>query len=127
MGRFSSLFSSISSILQVLIECQLCKIAMETQVEFLKSTGGIVQHSQVQGHFNEQKGSILVQPSPGWADACIQPKQQKGETDGGKFVKLMIIWLFVPGGVMLGSQGRGVRSQGFDFCGNEELSSVTAQ
>lgn len=98
---------------------------METQVESLKSTGGIVQHSHVQGHFNEQKESILVQPLPGRLDACIQPKQQKGETDGGKFVKL-IRWLFVPGGVMLGSQGRGVRSQGFDFCGSEELSSVTA-
>ena len=54
---------------------------------------------------------------------AFSPKQQKGEIDGGQFVKL-IMGLFVPGHVMLGSQGREVRSQGFDFCWSKELSSV---
>lgn len=66
----------------------------------------------------------MVQCIPGGMLA-FSPKQQKRETDGGPFVKL-IMGLFVPGGVMLGSQGRQVRSQGFDFCWSKELSSVIA-
>lgn len=66
-----------------------------------------------------------------WSNLCpvgcilaLSPNR-KGETDGGKFVKL-IIWLFVPGSVILSSQGRGVRRQGFDFRWSKEPSSVTA-
>lgn len=93
---------------------------METQVESLKSTREIVQSAHIHRHFNEQKG--YLGPTHAWLYACIHPT--KGDTDGEKFVKPMIR-LFVPGCVMLGSQGRGVRSQGFDFCWSKELSSVT--
>lgn len=74
MGISNSIFSSINSVLSILIECQLCKIAMETQVESLKSTGGIVQSSHIHGYFNEQKGYMLVQPTPGLV-ICLHSAQ----------------------------------------------------